>query len=78
MTIWPTVYYTIKTNINHFINKFVAICWTANTITLYNKPLHFIALYSYTHNIFRKGDIWTSISFHAVCQIYGCLDSLTF
>ena len=64
--------YTIKTKINHFINKYMAICWITNTITLYNMPAHFIVLYLHTHNRFRKGDILTSVSFHAVSQIYGC------
>ena len=36
-------------------------------------PAHFIALYLYTHNRFRKGDILSSVSFHAVSHIYGCL-----
>ena len=54
----------------------MAICWITNTITLYNTPAHSIALYLYTHNRFRKGDILTSISFQAVSQICGRLNSL--
>ena len=70
--------WTIKIKINHFINQFMAICWITNTITLYNIPAHFIALYLYTHDRFRKGDILTSVAFHAVSQIYECLNSLMF
>ena len=66
--------YTIKTKINYFINEYMAICWITNTITLYNIPAHFIDLYLYTHNRFRKGDILPSVSFHAMSQIYGCLN----
>ena len=73
--------YTIKTKINHFIKEYMAICWVTNTITLYNIPVHFIALYSYTHNRFRKRDILTSVASHAVSQfmdfyIVSSFDSL--
>ena len=53
----------------------MAICWITNTITLYDIPAHFVALYLYTHNRFQKGDIQTSVSFHTVPQIYGYLKS---
>ena len=70
--------HTIKTKINHFINLYMTICWITNIIALYNIPAHFIDLYLYTHDRFRKEDILTSVSFHAVSQICRCLNSLTF
>ena len=61
-----------------YIQKLVAICCIANTITLSNTYVRFIALNIGTPDRFRKGDSLSSSSCHAVLQPFDLLNRRMF
>ena len=64
---------TINKHFKHHFQIFVAFCCIANTITLSNMHIRFIALNLGTLDRFRKGYILSSSSCHAVSQHFDFL-----